>query len=278
MQLTEEGECTGLNVCVLSPLVLSDSLQPHGLQPSRLLCLWFSSGKNTGLSCHSLLQGTFPIHGLNQRLLHLLHWQVDSLPLCHLGSHWFERRPSKRYVHILPHRPYKFYLFRKREGKLQYNGGDDNGDDTFYDSIFVKNNLLLKVIKPQFANTFILLQSFSFLIYYLYLLLQHFQHFYYICRPGGRKTKVWILEHLSFPFLHPFPPLLPKCLSSPKMSPPLEIFKDLADVRAFTGHRSCTPELLYPQLLPEPRTLLRYHPQIIVSLSCILYMYAEVSE
>ena len=40
-------------------------------------------GKNTRLSCHFLLQGIFPTHGLNLRLL---HWQVDSLPLSHQGS------------------------------------------------------------------------------------------------------------------------------------------------------------------------------------------------
>ena len=38
-------------------------------------------GKNTGVSCHYLLQGTLWIQGLNLRLLHLMHWQADSLPL-----------------------------------------------------------------------------------------------------------------------------------------------------------------------------------------------------
>ena len=33
-----------------------------------------------------LLQGTCPTQGSNPRLLHLLHWQVGSLPLSHLGS------------------------------------------------------------------------------------------------------------------------------------------------------------------------------------------------
>ena len=28
----------------------------------------------------------FPTQGPNPHLLHLLHWQADSLPLCHLGS------------------------------------------------------------------------------------------------------------------------------------------------------------------------------------------------
>ena len=42
--------------------------------------------KNTGAICHFLLPGIFPIQGLNLHLLSLLHWQADSLPLCHLGS------------------------------------------------------------------------------------------------------------------------------------------------------------------------------------------------
>ena len=32
------------------------------------------------------MHGTFLTQGSNPRLLCLLHWQVDSLPLCHLGS------------------------------------------------------------------------------------------------------------------------------------------------------------------------------------------------
>ena len=36
--------------------------------------------------CHFLLKGIFPAQGLNPHLLHLLHWQMDSLPLCHLGN------------------------------------------------------------------------------------------------------------------------------------------------------------------------------------------------
>jgi len=28
----------------------------------------------------------FPTQGSNPHFLHLLHWQADSLPLCHLGS------------------------------------------------------------------------------------------------------------------------------------------------------------------------------------------------
>ena len=37
-------------------MVQKHSVQPHGLQPARLLCPWNSPGKNTGVDCHSLLQ------------------------------------------------------------------------------------------------------------------------------------------------------------------------------------------------------------------------------
>ena len=42
---------------------VSDSSPPHGLQPTRLLCLWHFLGRNTGVGCHFLLQGIFPIQG-----------------------------------------------------------------------------------------------------------------------------------------------------------------------------------------------------------------------
>ena len=35
---------------------MSDSVRPHGLQPTRLLHPWDSPGKNTGAGCHFLLQ------------------------------------------------------------------------------------------------------------------------------------------------------------------------------------------------------------------------------
>ena len=35
---------------------MSDSVQPHGLQPTRLPRPWDSSGKTTGVGCHFLLQ------------------------------------------------------------------------------------------------------------------------------------------------------------------------------------------------------------------------------
>ena len=45
--------------------VVSNSLRPHGLQPTRLLSPWDSPGKNTGVGCHFLLQGIFWTQGSN---------------------------------------------------------------------------------------------------------------------------------------------------------------------------------------------------------------------
>ena len=42
--------------CCWVTLVVSDSVRPHRRQPTRLPCPWNSPGKNTGVSCHFLLQ------------------------------------------------------------------------------------------------------------------------------------------------------------------------------------------------------------------------------
>ena len=84
--------------CVLSCSVVSDSLQPHGLQLTRLLCPWDFPGKNTGVGSNFLLQGTVPTQGWNPRLL---QWQVDSLPLSHQGNPVTEIVFSCMYIQIL---------------------------------------------------------------------------------------------------------------------------------------------------------------------------------
>ena len=60
------GWCPELIDSMVSRSVMSDSLPPRGLQPTRLLCLWDSPGKNTGVGCHFLLQGIFPTQGQTQ--------------------------------------------------------------------------------------------------------------------------------------------------------------------------------------------------------------------
>ena len=90
----------------------SDSLWPHGLQPTRLLCPWNSPGKNTGVSSHSLLQGIFPTQGSNLWLLHLLHCQADSLPL-------FQKNKNKDTYHLLSTYISLFPFFPKSYATLQ---------------------------------------------------------------------------------------------------------------------------------------------------------------
>ena len=52
---------------------VSDSLWPHGLKPTWILCPWNFPDKNTGVSSQSLLQGIFLTQGSNV-----------NLPLCRL--------------------------------------------------------------------------------------------------------------------------------------------------------------------------------------------------
>ena len=78
--------CVCVRVHTHAGSVVSDSLRPHGLLPTRLLCPWNSPGKKTRVGCHFFLQGVLSTQGSNSCLLCLLYWQVDSLPLCHQGS------------------------------------------------------------------------------------------------------------------------------------------------------------------------------------------------
>ena len=74
-------------MCVLSCLVMSNSLRPHELYPIRLLCPWGFPGKNTGVGCHFLLQGIFSTQELN---LHLhCKWIL---------YHWATREASYEYI------------------------------------------------------------------------------------------------------------------------------------------------------------------------------------
>ena len=70
--------------------VVSDSLLPHGLQPTRLLCPRDFPGKSTGLGCHCLLLwnnlDTEHIHcGLLSVPLHSLDLFNFSIPIFWLG-------------------------------------------------------------------------------------------------------------------------------------------------------------------------------------------------
>ena len=65
----------------VSHSVLSDSVGPCGLQPTKLFCLWDSPGKNTGVGSHSLLQGIFPTQKSN-----------PGLPYCRWICYWLSHQ------------------------------------------------------------------------------------------------------------------------------------------------------------------------------------------
>ena len=67
----------------VSFLVVSNSYQPQGLQPTRVLCPCNFPDKNTGVGCHFLFQGIFLPQVLN---LPLLHCRQIFYPLRHQGS------------------------------------------------------------------------------------------------------------------------------------------------------------------------------------------------
>ena len=60
------------DVCVLTYSVMSDSLQLHGLACQHPLSMGFFRQEDTGVGCHSLLQGTFLTQRSNLGLLHCL--------------------------------------------------------------------------------------------------------------------------------------------------------------------------------------------------------------
>ena len=108
------------SVCV-SRSVVSNSLRLHGLQPTRLLCPWDSPGKNTGVGCHALLQGTFPTLGSNPGLLHC-RWILYHLS--HQGSYSLGKRKHEiSSTHLTPARMTYFRItspsflkFKKKNG------------------------------------------------------------------------------------------------------------------------------------------------------------------
>ena len=96
-----------LKTLLFSRSVKSDSLWLKGLYPASVHGI--SPGKNTGLRCHSLLQGTFPTQGLNLCLL--------------LGRRIFTTESQYVYINyksLIPHGDYKpheviLYLQQQRQ-------------------------------------------------------------------------------------------------------------------------------------------------------------------
>ena len=75
-----------VHACVLSYSVVSDSFETPWTIVSQLSSIHGISRQEYWSELPFPTPGIFPTQGLKQCLLHLLHWQVNSLPLYHLGS------------------------------------------------------------------------------------------------------------------------------------------------------------------------------------------------
>ena len=100
LHLQSQGGWCLVWLALFSHSVVSDSLRPQGLLPTRLLCLWDFPGKNTGVGCHFLLQGNlsgrnnsrfFPLDQY-RNTVGMTNWHLTQLAfiecLLLLGSVW----------------------------------------------------------------------------------------------------------------------------------------------------------------------------------------------
>ena len=106
----------------VSHTFMSNSLQLHGLQATRLLCPQSSPGKNTRIGSHFLIQGIVPTQGLKLGLLHyrqmLYHLSCQgspekSLPFLKASSEFSSHYPIMSFSHL--------YIQGIRENMFYFN-------------------------------------------------------------------------------------------------------------------------------------------------------------
>ena len=103
-------------LCEWSHSVVSDSLLPHGLQPTRLLCPWAFPGNSPRVDCHFLLQGIFPIQGSNPGLPHCRQ------TLYHLSHHGLAKMCIKKELLLTAGGNAKWYShFGRQSGSFSQN-------------------------------------------------------------------------------------------------------------------------------------------------------------
>ena len=85
MKFKKKGNLTSWSMCPKSLQSCPTLCSPMDCSLPGSFCPWDSPGKNTGMACHTLLQGIFLTQGSKTHLLCLLHWQVKSLPLAPPG-------------------------------------------------------------------------------------------------------------------------------------------------------------------------------------------------
>ena len=80
-----DGGISSFLLCYAQSPVMSDPVQSHGLQPTRLLCPWDFPGKNTLVGCHFLPRGSSQPKD-RTRVSCESCIGSNSLPLCQLRS------------------------------------------------------------------------------------------------------------------------------------------------------------------------------------------------
>ena len=98
--------------------VVSDSLQPHGLQPTRLLRPWDFPGKSTGVGCHCLLQKWTGMGEFNSDDHYIYYCGQESLrrngvalivnksPKC---STWVQSKKLQNYLCLFPRQTIQYH-------------------------------------------------------------------------------------------------------------------------------------------------------------------------
>ena len=108
-------------ICMLS-CFSHVSLWPHGPWLARLLCQWDFPGKNTGVSCHFLLQRIFPTQESNLPLLQcrwiLYHWATGEACYTLTRS---PRRQRKAYFQKNKKRRREIFSWRQQDNSLRDN-------------------------------------------------------------------------------------------------------------------------------------------------------------
>ena len=117
-------------VCVHAKL-LHSCLWPYAPQSFRLIWPWDSPGKNTGVGCYFLLQEIFLTQGSNPCLIHLLHWQADSLPVAPSGKPhlYMEYKKQKIRMNLFINR--NRFTEVKEKTNLRLPDGKGAGKDKF---------------------------------------------------------------------------------------------------------------------------------------------------
>ena len=114
---------------VLCHSVMSNSLWPHGLKSARLLCPWNFPGRNTGVDCHFLLQGSFPTQ--DRTCVYCSSWvSCFARWILYHSATWEAPVPSTELLKPLREVKVSCYVIKVTSEKLLRKGGQQPVEPT----------------------------------------------------------------------------------------------------------------------------------------------------